>query len=124
TLHLRGNRCTDVHSNRKSRVPELRQWSRSMDLKMRSLTRWSAAPAKDVETAVSPKFNVLRGLAARATPPLLPEDDLKLLSPVWAARELRGVVVEAHKETEGSATVPIKPGWGFSGDYQPGQYLG
>ena len=95
-----------------------------MELKMRSLTRWSAAPAKDVETAVSPKVNVLRGLAARATTPLLPDDYLKLLNPLWSARELRGVVVDVRKETEQSATVSIKPGWGFSGDYRPGQYVG
>jgi stearoyl-CoA 9-desaturase NADPH oxidoreductase len=95
-----------------------------MELKMRSLTRWSAAPAKDVETAVSPKVNVLRGLAARATTPLLPDDYLNLLNPLWSARELRGVVVDVRKETEHSATVSIKPGWGFSGDYRPGQYLG
>jgi len=80
-----------------------------MELKMRSLTRWSAAPAKDVETAVSPKVNVLRGLAARATTPLLPDDYLKLLNPLWSARELRGVVVDVRKETEDSATVTIKP---------------
>ena len=95
-----------------------------MELKTRSLTRWSAAPAKDVETAVSPKVNVLRGLVARATTPLLPDDYLKLLNPLWSARELRGVVVDVCKETEDSATVTIKPGWGFSGDYRPGQYLG
>ena len=95
-----------------------------MKLKMRSLTRWSAAPAKDVETAVSPKVNVLRGLVARATTPLLPDDYLKLLNPLWSARELRGVVVDVCKETEDSATLTIKPGWGFSGDYRPGQYLG
>ena len=95
-----------------------------MELKIRSLTRWSAAPAKDVETAVSPKVNVLRGLVARATTPLLPDDYLKLLNPLWSARELRGVVVDVCKETEDSATLTIKPGWGFSGDYRPGQYLG
>ena len=95
-----------------------------MELKMRSLTRWSAAPAKDIETAQSPKVNVLRGLVARATTPLLPDDYLKLLNPLWSARELRGVVVDVRKETEDSATVTIKPGWGFSGDYRPGQYLG
>src|SRR5271163_5161550 len=95
-----------------------------MELKMRSLTRWSAAPAKDVETAVSPKVNVLRGLVARATTPLLPDDYLKLLNPLWSARELRGVVVHVQPETEDSATVQIKPGWGFSGNYLPGQYVG
>src|ERR1700760_1375711 len=95
-----------------------------MELKMRSLTRWSAAPAKDVETAVSPRVNLLRGLAARATTPLLPDDYLKLLNPLWSARELRGQIIEVQTETEDSATVTIKPGWGFSAEYQPGQYVG
>ena len=95
-----------------------------MALKLRDLTRWSEKPAKDVETATSPKVNVLRGLAARATTPLLPDDYLKLLNPLWSARELRGEVVDVQRETEDSATVTIKPGWGFSGDYQPGQYVG
>ena len=95
-----------------------------MALKLRDFTRWSEAPAKDVDTASTPKVNVLRGLAARATTPLLPDDYLKLLNPLWSARELRGEVVDVRKETEDSATVTIKPGWGFSGDYQPGQYVG
>jgi ferredoxin-NADP reductase len=95
-----------------------------MALKLRDFTRWSEAPAKDVETATSPKVNLLRGLAARATTPLLPDDYLKLLNPLWSARELRGEVVDVQRETEDSATVTIKPGWGFSGDYRPGQYVG
>jgi ferredoxin-NADP reductase len=93
-------------------------------LSLRNLTRWSEAPAKDVDTATTPKINVLRGLAARATTPLLPDDYLKLLNPLWSARELRGQVVDVQRETEDSATVTIRPGWGFSGDYQPGQYVG
>ncbi|HEV7420661.1 MAG TPA: ferredoxin reductase [Mycobacterium sp.] len=95
-----------------------------MGSKLRSVARWSAAPAKGVETARSPKVNLLRGLVARATTPLLPDDYLKLLNPLWSARELRGVVVDVRPETENSATVDIKPGWGFSGDYRPGQYVG
>jgi ferredoxin-NADP reductase len=95
-----------------------------MGLKLRGLAQWTVAPAKDVETALTPKVNVLRGLAARATTPLLPDDYLKLLNPLWSARELRGVVVHVQPETEDSATVQIKPGWGFSGDYRPGQYVG
>ena len=95
-----------------------------MGSKMHNLTRWSVAPAKNVKTASTPKVNVLRGLVARATTPLLPDDYLKLLNPLWSARELRGVVVGVRAETEDSATVTIKPGWGFSGDYRPGQYLG
>ncbi|MGV0743399.1 ferredoxin reductase [Mycolicibacterium sp. XJ870] len=91
---------------------------------LRGLWRWSEKPARHVETASTPKVNVLRGLVARATTPLLPDDYLKLLHPLWSARELRGQVVDVRKETEDSATVTIKPGWGFSGDYQPGQYVG
>src|SRR5580693_804521 len=91
---------------------------------MRNLRLRSAAPARKVETASTPTVNVLRGLVARATTPLLPDDYLKLLNPLWSARELRGLVVDVHRETEDSATVTIKPGWGFSGDFQPGQYLG
>lgn len=90
---------------------------------LRSLTRWSTAPAKGVQTARS-WVNVPRGLAARATTPLLPDDYLKLLNPLWSARELRGLIVDVRPETADSATVTIKPGWGFSGRYEPGQYVG
>lgn len=95
-----------------------------MTLNPRGIARWSIKPAKNIETAISPRVNVLRGLAARATTPLLPDDYLKLLNPLWTARELRGEVVEVLRETADSATVTIKPGWGFSADYQPGQYVG
>lgn len=95
-----------------------------MESTIRRLKRWSVAPAKEVDTATTPKVNVIRGLAARATTPLLPDDYLKLINPLWSARELRGQVVDVTRETEDSATVTIKPGWGFSGDYQPGQYVG
>ena len=91
---------------------------------LRDVMRWSVKPAKNVDTATTPKVNVLRGLAARATTPLLPDDYLKLLNPLWTARELRGEIVDVRNETEDSATVTIKPGWGFSADYQPGQYVG
>ena len=56
--------------------------------------------------------------------PLLPDDYLQLANPLWSARELRGRVVEVRRETVDSATLVIKPGWGFSFDYQPGQYVG
>ena len=66
---------------------------------------------------------ILRAIEALTTP-LLPSDYLELLNPLWSARELRGEVIDVRRETEDSATVTIKPGWGFSGDYQPGQYVG
>ena len=58
-----------------------------------------------------PTVNVLRGLVARATTPLLPDDYLKLLNPLWSARELRGLVVDVRKGISdaaiGIATVPL-----------------
>lgn len=88
-----------------------------------SLLRWSKKPATDVE-ARRPAVNIFRGLAARATTPLLPDDYLHLLNPLWSARELRGRVVAVKKETEDSATVVVKTGWGFPRHYTPGQYVG
>jgi ferredoxin-NADP reductase len=71
-----------------------------------------------------PGWNALRAIAGRITTPLLPDDYLKLANPLWSARELRGPVVDVRRETVDSATLVIKPGWGFSFDYQPGQYIG
>jgi stearoyl-CoA 9-desaturase NADPH oxidoreductase len=71
-----------------------------------------------------PGWNALRNLAARITTPLLPDDYLHLANPLWSARELRGRILEVRRETEDSATLVIKPGWGFSFDYRPGQYMG
>mgnify|MGYP001061181354 FL=1 len=71
-----------------------------------------------------PGWHRLRRLAERITTPLLPDDYLQLINPLWSARELRGRVVSVHRETEDSATLVIKPGWGFSFDFQPGQYIG
>ena len=102
----------------------IRPLERTMGSTLRSLTRWSQAPAKGVQTASKSWVNVPRGLAARATTPLLPDDYLKMLNPLWSARELRGLIVDVHPETADSATVAIKPGWGFSAKYRPGQYVG
>ncbi|KAA0098060.1 ferredoxin reductase [Mycolicibacterium sp. P1-18] len=71
-----------------------------------------------------PGLQALRSVVGRITTPLLPDDYLKLANPLWSARELRGRVVEVRRETVDSATLVIKPGWGFHFDYQPGQYVG
>jgi ferredoxin-NADP reductase len=71
-----------------------------------------------------PGWHALRRIAARITTPLLPDDYLHLANPLWSARELRGRILDVRRETEDSATLVIKPGWGFSFDYQPGQYMG
>ncbi|ORA28834.1 ferredoxin reductase [Mycobacterium aquaticum] len=71
-----------------------------------------------------PGWHALRTIAGRITTPLLPDDYLKLANPLWSARELRGRIVEVRQETADSATLVVKPGWGFSFDYEPGQYIG
>ncbi|BBY32600.1 stearoyl-CoA 9-desaturase [Mycolicibacter minnesotensis] len=71
-----------------------------------------------------PGWNALRRIATQITTPLLPDDYLRLANPLWSARELRGRVVAVRRETEDSATLTIKPGWGFHFDYQAGQYIG
>jgi ferredoxin-NADP reductase len=71
-----------------------------------------------------PGWQAVRAVAQRITTPLLPDDYLKLANPLWSARELRGRVVEVRRETVDSATLVIKPGWGFRFGYEPGQYVG
>ncbi len=71
-----------------------------------------------------PAIDAVRALFGRITTPLLPDDYLQLANPLWSARELRGRVLDVRRETEDSATLVIKPGWGFTFDYQPGQYIG
>lgn len=66
----------------------------------------------------------LRGLIGSVTTPLLPDDYLKLVNPLWSARELRGRIIEVRPETRDSATLVIKPGWGLGTDFLPGQYIG
>jgi stearoyl-CoA 9-desaturase NADPH oxidoreductase len=61
--------------------------------------------------------------AVRAfTSPLLPDDYLELINPLWSTRELRGKIVSIDAETEDAATVLIKPGYRWEG-HKPGQYL-
>lgn len=66
----------------------------------------------------------LRAAATRLTHPLLPDDYLHLVNPLWSARELRGRVVEVRQETETAATLVIRAGWGWTGEYRAGQYIG
>ena len=73
---------------------------------------------------LSPRLKVLQTAVSRMTTPLLPDDYLSLINPLWSARELRGKVVKVIPETESAATLVIKPGWGFSFDYEAGQYVG
>jgi ferredoxin-NADP reductase len=64
---------------------------------------------------------VLRVVGA-LTSPLLPDDYLELLNPLWSTRELRGRIERIDHETADAATVLIKPGYRWNG-HKPGQYL-
>jgi len=54
--------------------------------------------------------------------PLLPDDYLELINPLWSTQELRGRILRIERETADAATVVIKPGWAWPG-HQPGQYV-
>jgi ferredoxin-NADP reductase len=56
------------------------------------------------------------------TSPLLPDDYLELVNPLWSTRELRGRIERIERETAEAVTVLIKPGWEWPG-HRPGQYL-
>ena len=66
----------------------------------------------------------LRKVAHGLTTPLAPDDYLKLINPLWSQRELRGRIEKVVPETERAATLVIRPGWGWSWDHAPGQYIG
>jgi stearoyl-CoA 9-desaturase NADPH oxidoreductase len=56
------------------------------------------------------------------TSPLLPDDYLELVNPLWSTREMRGRIERIERETPEAVTVLIKPGWEWQG-HRPGQYL-
>ena len=66
----------------------------------------------------------VRRAGSKLTTPLLPDDYLTLLNPLWSSRELRGRVEQVIPETEDAATLVIRPGWGWRYDHRPGQYVG
>ncbi|EFQ83390.1 2Fe-2S iron-sulfur cluster binding domain protein [Aeromicrobium marinum DSM 15272] len=66
----------------------------------------------------------LRALGKAMTTPLSPDDYLALINPLWSQRELRGRVEKVVAETERAATLVIRPGWGWTFDHAPGQYIG
>jgi ferredoxin-NADP reductase len=54
--------------------------------------------------------------------PLLPDDYLELINPLWSTQELRGRIERIEPETEEAATILIRPGYEWEG-HRPGQYL-
>jgi len=66
----------------------------------------------------------VRKAADKLTTPLLPDDYLTLLNPLWSSRELRGRVEQVIRETDDAATLVIRPGWGWRYIHRPGQFVG
>jgi stearoyl-CoA 9-desaturase NADPH oxidoreductase len=56
------------------------------------------------------------------TTPLLPDDYLELVDPLWSSRQISGRVQDVQPETRDSATVVIRPGRGWTG-HRAGQYV-
>src|SRR5881397_795499 len=56
------------------------------------------------------------------TSPLLPDDYLELINPLWSTRELRGRIERIEREDGDAVTVVIRPGFAWEG-HKPGQYV-
>ncbi|HEX4186410.1 MAG TPA: 2Fe-2S iron-sulfur cluster-binding protein [Solirubrobacteraceae bacterium] len=78
------------------------------------------------ERGATPPVSRARRRALRVvssfTSPLLPDDYLELVNPLWSTRELRGRVERVERASANAVTVTIKPGWEWEG-HLPGQYL-
>lgn len=78
------------------------------------------------ERGAVPNVSPARRKALRAVrslfSPLLPDDYLELVNPLWSTRELRGRIEEIRHETGDAVTVVIRPGFDWEG-HEPGQYL-
>jgi stearoyl-CoA 9-desaturase NADPH oxidoreductase len=78
------------------------------------------------ERGARPRVPALQRRALRAVrslfTPLMPDDYLELINPLWSTQELRGRIERIQHETPDAVTVFIKPGWEWPG-HEPGQYL-
>jgi ferredoxin-NADP reductase len=78
------------------------------------------------ERGATPRVSRSRRRALRVissfTSPLLPDDYLELVNPLWSTRELRGRIERVERECASAVTVTIRPGWEWEG-HLPGQYL-
>jgi ferredoxin-NADP reductase len=77
---------------------------------------------KGAEPRVSPGRRRFLTAARGLTTPLLPDDYIALINPLWSTRELTGTIERIQPETPDASTVVIKPTFPWPG-HQPGQYL-
>jgi stearoyl-CoA 9-desaturase NADPH oxidoreductase len=71
---------------------------------------------------ISERRRRILGLVRSFTSPLLPDDYLELVNPLWSTREMRGRIERVERETPQAVTVSIRPGWEWPG-HLPGQYV-
>src|SRR5215210_1824860 len=69
----------------------------------------------------SARRKVMRALSTFFTP-LMPDDYLDMINPLWSTEELRGKVEKLERRTEDAVTIIIKPGADWE-RHEPGQYL-
>ncbi len=78
------------------------------------------------ERGATPQVSTIRRRALRAVraffTPLLPDDYLELINPLWSTQELRGRIERIEPETPDAVSVLIRPGHEWTG-HKPGQYL-
>src|SRR4051794_6645791 len=79
-------------------------------------------PEKGAPPKVKPLQRKVLNAVRAFTSPLLPDDYLELINPLWSTRELKGKVERIEPETEDAATIVIRPGYEWDG-HEAGQYL-
>src|SRR5437764_6416124 len=79
-------------------------------------------PEKGAPPKVPKLQRRLLRLASSLSSPLLPDDYLELINPLWSTRELRGRIEAIERETPDAATIVIRPGYEWEG-HKPGQYV-
>ena len=79
-------------------------------------------PERGAQPNVHPIQRRILDALGSLSSPLLIDDYLELVNPLWSTRELRGRIEAIDHETADAATVLIKPGYRWGG-HEPGQYL-
>jgi len=74
-----------------------------------------------VPNVPTPRRRLLGAMRTLFTP-LLPDDYLELINPLWSTRELRGRIERISPEADGAVSILIRPGFEWPG-HLPGQYL-